>query len=135
MTWPRKLSLCPNDSPHPRTRIRRAPARCSSHSEGFHSWTSPELCVIKKLSKTKAIPFEAFIFPLHVTVECCNTAVGNPEGEKKKKRTRKCKSKILGGFFEVSACKLNTKLSAEHAYQTQGVTRSGRIKEPTKLHL
>lgn len=32
------------------------PDAAVTHSEGFHSWTCSELCVIEKVSKTKVIP-------------------------------------------------------------------------------
>lgn len=65
------------------------PEAAVSHSEGFHSCTGPELCVIQKLSKTMAIPLTKISFSvsvlLSITVVCRNTAAGNPREAKKKR--------------------------------------------------
>ena len=43
-------------SVQPSTVQAQEPEAAVSHSEGFHSCTGRELCVIQKLSKTMAIP-------------------------------------------------------------------------------
>lgn len=66
----------------------REPEAAVSHSQGFHSCSAPELCVIQKLSKTMAIPLSKTSFSvsvvLSITAVCRNTAQGTPEKKKKK---------------------------------------------------
>lgn len=91
-------SIQPSLSKH-RSQGELRPEAAVSHSEGFHSCTGPELCVIQKLSKTMAIPLRKISFSvsvlLSITVVCRNTAAGNPGEEKKRERRRGTQVQVL----------------------------------------
>ncbi len=86
-TWPGKVKFVKSSLSEHKSQGSSKSEAAVSHSEGFHSCTGPDLCVIQKPSKTMAIPLRRISFSisvlLSITVLCRNTAAGNP-GEAKK---------------------------------------------------